>query len=487
MVQNIDFFIMTTRWIFLIALGYYIITNLQWYHYKISRVIFKHHKQKWHLLYFVLPIICFIFLPHDIYFYLLIYFYLIFFGYWIFNLSNKLIFTGRVLRFFGLYIIFILFNELLLLSIAKPSILIQIVYLFPLPISLALSLVIEKILLNRYKKVAQDKLESMHNLIIIVITGSYGKTSLKNFLFQVLQESFKVYATPRSVNTLTGIIADINQNLSPLNDVYIVEAGARGLGDIQEIIDLVAPQIVVVGKIGAAHIEYFKNIETIYKAKYEILESRRLQRVYIYKDNIQPTICLVPIVNFPQNISNIEATLNGTDFDLEIQGEKLHLSTPVLGAFNAINISAVIAISKDLGMKNESIIKQISKLEPINHRLSKIVVNDKVILDDSYNGNLDGMLEAIRLASLHNGRKVIVTPGLVESNKEFNVALAKAINSVFSVAIITGELNSKILQENISNPLKVILKDKSNIEGILKSITKPGDLILFANDAPSYI
>lgn len=88
---------------------------------------------------------------------------------------------------------------------------------------------------------------------------------------------------------------------------------------------------------------------------------------------------------------------------------------------------------------------------------------------------------------MHNGRKVIVTPGLVESNKEFNVALAKAINSVFSVAIITGELNSKILQENISNPLKVILKDKSNIEGILKSITKPGDLILFANDAPSYI
>ncbi|WP_199770172.1 Mur ligase family protein [Helicobacter mesocricetorum] len=485
--QNIDFFIMTTRWIFLIALGYYIITNLQWYHYKISRIIFKHHKQKWHLFYFILPIIYFVFLPNNLYFYLLIYFYLAFLGYWIFNLSNKLVFTGRVLRFFGLYIVFILFNELLLLSIAKYSIFIQIVYLFPLPISLTLSFLIEKILLNRYKKLAQDKLESMQNLIIIAITGSYGKTSLKNFLLQVLQESFKVYATPRSVNTLTGIIADINQNLSPLNDIYIVEAGARGLGDIQEIVDLVAPQIVVVGKIGAAHIEYFKDIETIYKAKYEILESRRLQRVYIYKENIQPTHCLVPIVNFPQNASNIEATLNGTDFDLEIQGQKLHLSTPILGAFNVINLSAVIAMAKDLGMKNESIIKQICKLEPINHRLSKIVVNDKIILDDSYNGNLDGMLEAIRLASLHNGRKVIVTPGLVESNEESNIVLAKAIDGVFGVVIITGELNSKILQENIHNPLKVILKDKSNIEGILKSIAKPGDLILFANDAPSYI
>ncbi|MDE5603066.1 MAG: UDP-N-acetylmuramoyl-tripeptide--D-alanyl-D-alanine ligase, partial [Helicobacter sp.] len=87
--QNVDFFIITTRWIFLIALGYYIITNLQWYHYKISRIIFKHHKQKWHLLYFVLPIVSFIFLPNNLYFYLLIYFYLAFFGYWIFNLSNK--------------------------------------------------------------------------------------------------------------------------------------------------------------------------------------------------------------------------------------------------------------------------------------------------------------------------------------------------------------------------------------------------------------
>ncbi|MDE5602529.1 MAG: UDP-N-acetylmuramoyl-tripeptide--D-alanyl-D-alanine ligase, partial [Helicobacter sp.] len=376
---------------------------------------------------------------------------------------------------------------LLLLNIAQYSILIQIVHLFPLPISLALSLAIEKILLNRYKKLAQDKLESMQNLIIIAITGSYGKTSLKNFLFQVLQETFKVYATPRSVNTLTGIIVDINQNLSPFNDIYIVEAGARGLGDVQEIIDLVAPQIVVVGKIGAAHIEYFKDIETIYRAKYEILESNRLQRVYIYKENIQPTHCLVPIINFPQNVSNIEATLKGTEFDLEIQGEKLHFSTQVLGAFNVINISAAIAIAKDLGVKNESIIKQISKLEPINHRLSKLVVNEKIILDDSYNGNLDGMLEAIRLASLHNGRKVIVTPGLVESNEESNIALAKAINSIFDVAIITGELNSKILQKNISIPLKVILKDKSNIEGILKSTAKPGDLILFANDAPSYI
>ncbi|WP_026944286.1 Mur ligase family protein [Helicobacter rodentium] len=485
--QSIDIFIMATRWIFLVALSYYVMINLQWYHYKVTRVLFRHHKQKWHLFYFVLPVLYFIFIPNNLYFYIGLYLYLILLGIWIFHLSKRLVLTSRVLRFFGLYIAFILFNELLLLRITEYSFLIQIVHLFPLVISIALSSLLEKILLNRYKKLALDKLSSMPNLTIIAITGSYGKTSLKNFLFQILQESFKVYATPRSVNTLTGIIADINQNLSPLTDIYIVEAGARGSGDIKEIVDLISPQVAIVGKIGEAHIEYFKSLENIYSAKYEILESAALNQAYIYKDNIQPTHCSARIINFPQDVSGIVATLEGTSFTLKVGGKKLDFQTRILGSFNVINISAAIAVAKDLGVSDEQLVKKVKKLEPINHRLSKIVVNEKIILDDSYNGNLDGMLEAVRLSSLHKGKKIIVTPGLVESSKEANIALAEAIDKVFDLAIITGELNSRLLRKHIHNPQKIILKDKTHIEHILKTATDSGNLILFANDAPSYI
>ncbi|WP_285817477.1 Mur ligase family protein [Helicobacter rodentium] len=485
--QSIDIFIMATRWIFLVALSYYVMINLQWYHYKVTRVLFRHHKQKWHLFYFVLPVLYFIFIPNNLYFYIGLYLYLILLGIWIFHLSKRLVLTSRVLRFFGLYIAFILFNELLLLRITEYSFLIQIVHLFPLVISIALSSLLEKILLNRYKKLALDKLSSMPNLTIIAITGSYGKTSLKNFLFQILQESFKVYATPRSVNTLTGIIADINQNLSPLTDIYIVEAGARGSGDIKEIVDLISPQVAIVGKIGEAHIEYFKSLENIYSAKYEILESTALNQAYIYKDNIQPTHCSARIINFPQDVSGIVATLEGTSFTLKVGGKKLDFQTRILGSFNVINISAAIAVAKDLGVSDEQLVKKVKKLEPINHRLSKIVVNEKIILDDSYNGNLDGMLEAVRLSSLHKGKKIIVTPGLVESSKEANIALAEAIDKVFDLAIITGELNSRLLRKHIHNPQKIILKDKTHIEHILKTATDSGNLILFANDAPSYI
>lgn len=477
---------MMSRWIFLIALGYYVIINLQWYHYKLSRVLFKHHKQRWHIFYFVIPVLYFVLIPENIYFYFGFYLYVVALIIWALRLSKGLVLTGRVLRFFGLYIVFILFNELLLFG-EESSPLMRVVYLLPLVISIFLSSFVEKILLSRYKKIALETLKSMPNLTIIAVTGSYGKTSLKNFLAQVLQDDFKVYATPRSINTLTGIIADINQNLSPLTDIYIVEAGARGVGDIKEIVELIKPQIAVIGKIGEAHIEYFKSLENIYKAKYEILQSPNLQKVYIYKENTPPQDFYGNIIGFPQNVSEVDATLEGTRFALTYGGEKMEFETKILGAFNVINIGAAIQVAKDLGVSSEKIIKQVQRMEGVSHRLSKIMVNDKVILDDSYNGNLDGMLEAIRLSSLYAGRKVIVTPGLVESSKKANVALAEAIDRVFDVAIITGELNSRLLKEHLHKPQKIILKDKKSMENVLKSVTMAGDLVLFANDAPSYI
>ncbi|MDY5615521.1 MAG: UDP-N-acetylmuramoyl-tripeptide--D-alanyl-D-alanine ligase [Helicobacter sp.] len=484
--QNIDVFMMMSRWVFLIALGYYVIINLQWYHYRLSRVLFKHHKQRWHFFYFLVPVLYFVFIPENVYFYFGFYLYIFVLIIWALRLSKGLVLTGRVLRFFGLYLIFVLFNELLLFG-SESSPLMRVVYLLPLIISVFLSSLVEGILLSRYKKIAIETLKSMPNLTIIAVTGSYGKTSLKNFLVQVLQDEFKVYATPRSVNTLTGIIADINQNLSSLTDIYIVEAGARRIGDIKEIVDLINPQIAVIGKIGPAHIEYFKSLDNIYKAKYEILQSPNLQKVYNYKDNTPPQNFYGDITWYPQNISNVDATLEGTSFSLTYNGEKMDFETKILGAFNVANISAAIQVARDFGISSEKIIRQVCRMEGVSHRLSKVIVNDKVILDDSYNGNLDGMLEAIRLSSLYDGRRVIVTPGLVESSKENNIALAEAIDRVFDIVIITGELNSKVLKEHIHRPQKIILKDKINMENILKSATMAGDLILFANDAPSYI
>lgn len=479
-----NLFFLLSHWFFMLTLGFYLITNLQWYNYRIERVILKHHRRFWHIIFFVVPVILY-YATKDFF---TIYFYI---GYlpglflWHRKLDKKLIVTKRVTRFFIILMGAVIFNDVLCLLYADCDVF---AIFMPLIFTLAISHIVEKILLSRYALIAKEKIKSLDHLKIVAITASFGKTSLKNMLAQILSEKYKVYATPRSVNTYAGIIRDINDSLSSFTEVYIVEAGAREKGDIGEIARLIEHQYAILGKIGEAHIEYFKTIENIAAAKLEIMHSPRLKKAVVYKDNpLKPYQKTKEMVFFPASVRNINADLEGTRFELKIDKEYHLFETGILGSFNVINISGAIMMAYELGMDTEQIQAKVRELKPIDHRLCKMEINGKLILDDSYNGNLEGMLEGIRLSSLFQGRKVIVTPGLIESTEEANAKLAKAINETFDIAIITGELNSKTLTEHITKPNKIILKEKSNMEDVLKGATQAGDLVLFANDAPNYI
>lgn len=181
------------------------------------------------------------------------------------------------------------------------------------------------------------------------------------------------------------------------------------------------------------------------------------------------------------------SNLDGIWFDVEINGIKEHFHAPLLGSFNAINLTATIYVALELGMSLEEIKVAFEKLQPVPHRLQLIHAGGKIIVDDSFNGNLEGMLEAVNICSTYEGRKVIVTPGLVESTDEANILLAKQINENFDLVIITGKLNSHLLSKNIDEKKVIVLKDKSKLEELLAQKTQSGDLILFANDAPNFI
>jgi len=152
-----------------------------------------------------------------------------------------------------------------------------------------------------------------------------------------------------------------------------------------------------------------------------------------------------------------------------------------------MNIDVAVHVAKKFQMSNEEIKRAVAKLTPVEHRLQKIVAGGKIILDDGYNGNIDGMLEGVRLCSLHEGRKVIVTPGLVESSDELNLKFIDAINDVFDIVIVTGALNATLFNNNLKVKNKTMLSDKSKITDVLASQTSSGDVILFANDAPNFI
>lgn len=468
------------NFLFVFALGWYLITNLQWYDYRIERVVLRHHKTWWHLLYFVLPFILYYAL--GMYGAFVLVAYLPFLYLWHAKLDKKLVLTWRVKRFLILLLfITIIMNTLWTLRDISDT------YGVFLPLALAYlaSWGVEKFLFLMYKKEAKRKIESMSDLTIICITGSYGKTSMKNFIAQTLSNKFNVYATPRSVNTIGGIIRDVNESLPVNTQVYVCEAGAREFGDIYAITQLLNPQIVVVGKVGPQHLEYFKTVERIKQTKLEIVHSNRLKKAFIHT-----SVTDVPnekVTFFGDDIHNLNATLEGTDFDLVLDGEQHHFHTSVLGGFQTMNINAAILIANEMGMSAEEIEKAVYHLKSVEHRLERIDAGGKIILDDGYNGNIDGMLEGIRLCSLHTGRKVIVTPGLVESTVELNSQLINTINGVFDIAIITGQLNAAQFDKELTVPQKIMLADKSLMVQKLGEVTAAGDIILFANDAPNFI
>jgi UDP-N-acetylmuramoyl-tripeptide--D-alanyl-D-alanine ligase len=466
--------------IFVVALGWYLLTNLQWYSYRIERAIFHHHKIWWHVVYFMIPFILYSVSGSYSIYVVGVYIPLLYF--WHRRLDKKLVLTWRVKRFLILLVSLTLFLNFLF-GLKEIS---TIYSLFlPLVFAYLFSMGIEKFLFFLYKRKAKKKIASMKSLTIICITGSYGKTSMKNFVAQLLSHKYKVYATPRSVNTLGGIIQDINQCIPSDTQVYVCEAGARLEGDIYAIAQFLHPQIVIVGKIGPQHIEYFKTIERIKRTKLELIRSNRLEKAFVHTsatDKVQHKVTF-----FGDELLNMSATLEGTDFDLTVGGELLHFHTSVLGGFQTINLNAAILVADQMGMHTSEIVQAVENLKSVEHRLERIDAGGKIILDDSYNGNIDGMLEGVRLCSLHKGRKVIVTPGLMESTEELNTELINAINSVFDIAIITGQLNAAQFDKELNVPEKIILTDKSQMETKLGEVTRAGDIILFANDAPNFI
>ena len=462
--------------IFVLLLGYYFITTAQWYSYRLNRVIFHHTKPLWNIFYFLVPFAAYESLGFAKLNYLqplVLILYAIALFLWYKKLDKPLVFTSRVKRFF----IFLVVYTILLYLLTKTTLL-----LTPLILAWITSLAVEKMLFNKYKDMAQEKIEKNKDLIVVGVTASYGKTSIKNYIKELLQSKYNVYATPRSVNTLGGIIKDINEDLPEDTQVYIVEMGAREKGDIYEITTFLNPHYVVVGTIGPAHIEYFKSLENIRNTKMEIIKSKRLKKGFIHISanvkNSNPKIEL-----FGHDIKDIKSTLDGVCFSLDNN----YYCANILGEFNAINLAAAIKVAKELGIKEDDIKEALKKIKPVEHRLQKIEAGGKIIIDDSFNGNIDGMLESFNLASTYNGRKVVITPGLVEATNDLNIKVAKRANEVFDLVVVTGDLNYDIFKEYVDESKLIHLKDKSELEKFLSENTKSGDLILFANDAPSFV
>ncbi|MBS9778732.1 MAG: UDP-N-acetylmuramoyl-tripeptide--D-alanyl-D-alanine ligase [Campylobacteraceae bacterium] len=476
-----EIFIYISSLLFVFALGYYLMSTLQWYSYKIERIIFHFSKPLWHIFFFVIPVFAYYF--SGLYFWIYFYFaYLPSLYIWNKKQDKKLVFTPRVKRFFVFLAFSCIFFDLLCMISKYCGIL---GVLTPILIALGISYLFERMLFLNFSKKAKQKIEQNEQIKIITITASYGKTSIKNFLYHMLKDDFEVYKTPRSVNTLAGLVKDVNVDLPEKTKIYISEAGARQKGDIDEIARFLNPHIAVVGEIGEQHIEYFKTLENIRNTKMELLNSNRLEKYFLHvSTNAKPD---EKGELYGEQIKDVKASLDGINFTLNIDGKDEEFFAPILGEFNATNLTVCILVALHVGLPLHTIKDKIATLKSVEHRLQRMDAGGKVIIDDSFNGNFEGMSSSYKLVSSYEGRKVLVTPGIVESTKEENERLAKIIDEIFDVVIITGKLNAQTLASCIKQPEVLMLEQKSKMQEMLAENTRVGDLILFSNDAPEFI
>lgn len=422
--------------------------------------------------------------------------------------KNTLNFTKRVKRLiFACFLCIFAYFFVIFYFIKNIYLLIPVfafIALFPLFLVIPFYAVlpVEYLIKKHFLHKAKKKLRSFSGKKI-GITGSYGKTSTKNFLYQILKEEFDVCATPKSFNTPMGVCKSVLENLKETDDFFIVEMGARHSGDIKFLADFVGVDFGIITPIGNCHMQTFGTIEKIENTKYELCEasrdfvvfngkSRSTKKLYDRYSHKKYLVCEKGSFAYAENV---KASCNGTRFDFILDGQKFECKTKLLGESNLDNVIAASAMAYLLGESLFSISKAIENLSAIPHRLELIKGEFVDVVDDSYNSNIDGFKEALKTIAHFKGRKVVVSPGMVELGKlqeEQNFLAGKLVGKTADVFLIMNETNKKSLEAGakeagMEDSQIFYANTRKEQQQLLKTILKKGDVVLFENDFPDNI
>lgn len=360
---------------------------------------------------------------------------------------------------------------------------------------------------RKYYQDAERILRGMPDLKIIGVTGSYGKTSTKHYLNRILSEKYDVMMTPGSFNTTMGVIRTVREYLKPYNEVFIVEMGAKQPGDIKEICDLVHPEIGIVTAVGEQHLESFKSIENVQRTKFELIDSLPTDGLAVVNndfpfvanrkvDNVKCIRYAVSECGPAQYIAeDIRYSAHGTSFTVVTPtGEKFGFSTHLVGECNVSNLLAAIIVALRLEVPIEKIRYAVNDIQQVEHRLNmKRTPGGVTIIDDAFNSNPTGSKMALDvLKMMTGGRRIIVTPGMIElgeRQEELNAKFGEYIAGAADIAIIVGHYNREAIISGIKSTDTTSLdvhavNSFSEAQQLLATTLKPGDTILYENDLP---
>lgn len=355
---------------------------------------------------------------------------------------------------------------------------------------------------------AKKKLKKLQKLKVIAITGSWGKTTAKEIILSLLSTKYTVRSTPGNINTPIGIARYILRHIGEETDYFVVEMGAYHEGDIAELCDLTPPDIAIITAIGEAHLERFGSIENTIRAKFEIVRhSKKDAFIFLNSDNRHIR------QHYKTYVEGRKKWLYGahkeSNADIIVESGELNIEDPalptrvvkaagktyqlsILGEYIAEYSALALALGKEIGLSQEEVFSALQDLSSVQHRLQPIynAASDILVIDDSYNGNPDGVRAAREiLSSVKERRKVYITPGLVElgeKSKEIHYDLGKEIGAVADLLILIRNTNTESFEKGAKevNPQVQVKWFEKAIEAhaAMPNLLKKGDIALFQND-----
>lgn len=330
-------------------------------------------------------------------------------------------------------------------------------YLLIYPMAL-ITYPIEELIKKFYENDARRKLSELTDLKKIGITGSFGKTSTKNIINDIISDNLYTQITPSSFNTPMGITRTIREQLKSIHEVFVCEMGADKKGDITYLMDFVKPQFGVVTSIGPQHLATFKSQENITNEKMQEIELLpqdgvgfiNLDNEFIANYNIKNTCKIVSVGIENKNAdlvaSNIKYSKDGSSFSVKINGKNHKFNTALLGKHNITNILIGIAVALELNISIEDIIRNVANIRQIEHRLEVKNLHGFTVIDDAFNANPVGSKMAIDVLQLMGGRRIVVTPGMIdlgESQEKENFEFGKYMADKVDQVLLVGEKQTK--------------------------------------------
>jgi len=359
---------------------------------------------------------------------------------------------------------------------------------------------------------AKLKRKKLKNLLVIGITGSYGKTSTKEFLATILEERFKVLKTKEHQNSETGISQCILNDLREEHEVFIVEMGAYNKGGIRLLCDITQPKIGVLTGINEQHLALFGSLEKIIQTKYELIQSLTNGGLAIFNGDNTHCFKLWGKTTLPKKIYSLQSLIYEIPSDIwayNIKSEKESLSFRVvtkeeqtdfrmnlMGEQNISNILAATTVAKELGLTLEEISKACQKIKPEQGAMKLLKRKDGLnVIDSIYSANPDGVISHLDYLKVWEGQKIIIMPCLIElggASGEAHKQIGQKIGEVCDFAIITTrekfrEIKRAAIEKGMEEESILFMENPKLIYEKLRTLGKPGDIILLEGRVPNQL